>query len=321
MARIVNVLRVMNRALLIGAALAASVASPVTAAKLGDPAAPLTIKNWVKGKPVDVTDGKNVYVVEFWATWCGPCRTSIPHLTEVQKKFRDKGVIFVGVSDEDVEKVKPFVEKMGDKMEYTVACDDERKTSQGYMAAYGQNGIPTAFVVGKNGKVLWFGHPMAELEETLEQVLEGKYDLAAAAKRDAARAMTAEYKALSAEGDPKAKALGRELLKNAGDDVEALQQFAFTIAADARNEHRDFALANEALDKAEAKAGKDNPGLLGTRAIALFESGKQEDGLALAKKAVRLAKDDRERSTYERFVSVMESRMKAGAKGSSKKSE
>ena len=55
-------------------------------ASLGDPAAPLTIKDWVKGKPANVRDGKAVYVVEFWATWCGPCRVSIPHLTELQKR-------------------------------------------------------------------------------------------------------------------------------------------------------------------------------------------------------------------------------------------
>ena len=135
--------------------------------KLGDPAAALSIKDWVKGKAVDVKDGKNIYVVEFWATWCGPCKVSIPHLTELQKKLKDKRVVFVGVSDEPVAKVKPFVDKMADKMDYIVACDDDRQSNDGYMVAYGQNGIPTAFIVGKEGKVLWFGHPMAGLEEML----------------------------------------------------------------------------------------------------------------------------------------------------------
>jgi thiol-disulfide isomerase/thioredoxin len=71
--------------------------------------------------------GKQTYVVEFWATWCGPCRVSIPHLTELQKKFKTQGVTFIGVSDETEDKVKPFVDKMGDKMDYTVAVDDERR--------------------------------------------------------------------------------------------------------------------------------------------------------------------------------------------------
>src|SRR5688572_28676628 len=73
------------------------VGAPVRANR-GDPAAPLKIKEWVKGGPLDVHDGKNVYVVEFWATWCPPCRTSIPHLAELQKRFKNRGVVIVGIS-------------------------------------------------------------------------------------------------------------------------------------------------------------------------------------------------------------------------------
>ena len=119
------------------------------AAELGQPAAPLKIKEWIKGKPVDLASakGNQVLVVEFWATWCGPCRTSIPHLTELQKKFKDVG--FIGVSDEDAPTVKKFVNKMGDQMDYTVAIDDDRQTSKGYMEAFDQNGIPHAFIVDR----------------------------------------------------------------------------------------------------------------------------------------------------------------------------
>jgi len=60
-------------------------------AKLGDKAASLDGLTYVKGEPVTFKEGK-VYVVEFWATWCGPCKTSIPHLTEIQKKYKDKNV-------------------------------------------------------------------------------------------------------------------------------------------------------------------------------------------------------------------------------------
>lgn len=158
----------------------------LAAAKLGDPAAPLKIAEWVKGKPVDLAagKGKRIFVIEFWATWCPPCRESIPHLTELQKQFGKRGVVFVGVSNEDPKVVRPFVKKMGDRMDYRVAVDQNDQTSKAYMEAYGQNGIPTAFVVDQAGNVVWVGHPMGDLARTLEAILAGKYDLKVAALRD-----------------------------------------------------------------------------------------------------------------------------------------
>ncbi len=111
------------------------------------------------------------------STWWGPCRTSIPRLTELQKK--NSNVAFIGVSafERDQSKVKPFVEEMGDKMAYRVAVDDvgdKQKGSEGAMAktwmtAAGQNGIPTAFIINKEGKIAWIGHPMS-MDEPLEKI-------------------------------------------------------------------------------------------------------------------------------------------------------
>ena len=127
----------------------------------------MAVAHWVKGEPVDVSSG--VHVVEFWATWCPPCRTSIPHLTELQEKFKDRGVNIIGVSNEELATVESFVKKMGDKMAYTVAID-AGATSKGYMGKYGVGGIPHAFVV-KDGAVVWHGHPMAELEGAIDDAL------------------------------------------------------------------------------------------------------------------------------------------------------
>jgi len=133
----------------------------------GEPAAALAVAHWVKGESVDVSSG--VHVVEFWATWCPPCRTSIPHLTALQEKFKDRGVNIIGVSDEELATVEAFVNKMGDKMAYTVAID-AGATSKGYMGKYGVGGIPHAFVV-KDGEIVWHGHPMAKLEAAIEDAL------------------------------------------------------------------------------------------------------------------------------------------------------
>jgi thiol-disulfide isomerase/thioredoxin len=289
-------------------------AQPVWAAQAGDPAAPLAIKEWVKGQAIDVKDGKRVYVVEFWATWCPPCRQSIPHLTELQKTFKDKDVVIVGVSGETVETVRPFVEKMGDKMNYTVACDDGNKTSRGYMEAFGQDGIPYAFVVGKNGNILWHGHPLDGLDQALEQIVAGKYDLDTVKKRDAARSRMEAYQKASSAGEPQAKELGQQLLADAGADVDALCQLAFAIVANSSNPNRDFKLANEALDKAEKTTGLKDHRVLGVRAISLFESGKMDEGIALAKEALELSKTDQDKQRYQGFLKVMENRKNAKPK-------
>jgi thiol-disulfide isomerase/thioredoxin len=133
----------------------------------GEPAAALAVAHWVKGEPVDVSSG--VHVVEFWATWCPPCLTSIPHLTELQEKFKDRGVNIIGVSKEKLDTVEPFVKKMGDKMAYTVAIDGG-VISKDYMEKYNIGGIPHAFVV-KDGEVAWHGHPMTGLDDAIEDAL------------------------------------------------------------------------------------------------------------------------------------------------------
>ena len=192
---------------------AALAAYPTFAAELGQPAAPLKITDWVKGKPVDLAaaKGKQVVVVEFWATWCGPCRTSIPHLTEMQKKFKD--VVFIGVSDEEVATVKKFVNKMGGEMDYTVAVDDNRQTSKGYMEAFEQNGIPHSFIVDLEGRIVWHGHPMDGLEEAVAEVVAGKFDLSKAKKRAGAEDLMREFYEAAMEGTDEAKItkLGKEL--------------------------------------------------------------------------------------------------------------
>src|SRR5688500_14906487 len=140
-------------ALLAAAAVAAAQGETL---KVGSPAPSLKVAKWVKGRPVEKFEPGKVYVVEFWATWCGPCKTSIPHLTELAKKYKDKAT-FTGVSvfeepepenEEYIGKVEKFVTEWGDKMDYNVAVDGKDGwMGANWMRAAGQNGIPTAFVV------------------------------------------------------------------------------------------------------------------------------------------------------------------------------
>lgn len=67
-----------------------------TTLKVGDPAPPVKVFKWVKGNPVESFEKDKVYVMEFWATWCGPCKAAMPHLSEMARKYAGK-VTFTGV--------------------------------------------------------------------------------------------------------------------------------------------------------------------------------------------------------------------------------
>jgi thiol-disulfide isomerase/thioredoxin len=195
--------------------------SPVlSAASLGDAAAPLEIAEWIKGDAVDLAavKGKKVVVVEFWATWCGPCKVSIPHLTEMQKKYESRGVVIIGVSDEESSKVKPFVNEQGGQMNYTVAIDRNRGTSAAYMEKYGQNGIPHAFVIDKEGRIAWHGHPMSGLERVLDQLASNTFDLGLEKKRESAAQKLQEYFEMAMRGE------SDEKLDTAGIQIAALDK-------------------------------------------------------------------------------------------------
>ena len=283
------------------------------AAKVGDPAAPLAIKLWIKDSPVDVRDGKHIYVLEFWAAANPASRASIFNLSKLQKKYEDKDVIVLGISDEPTNTVLNYVKMVDNQIQYSIAVDDEDKTTSSYMGAYGQNRFPYAFIVGKDGKVLWHG-PLAGLDQALDEITAGRFDLQKIMKLDAARAEVDEYLTLARAGNPKAGELGRKLLAARTNDVAQLCSFAFRIATDRQNTNRDLALAGEALDRAEKLAPAKTTQMVLTRGVVLFESGKPAEGLALAKQALDLAKSENEKAFVNTNLRVMEQRKNAEEK-------
>src|SRR5438552_14178284 len=117
-----------------------------TTLKVGDPAPKLQTGKWVQGDPVKEFQQGKAYMVEFWATWCGPCRVSIPHLNELHIKFKDQGLVVIGqdILEHDPDAAVPFVKKMGGQMTYRVALDTEQgEMAKTWMDAAGEEGIPT----------------------------------------------------------------------------------------------------------------------------------------------------------------------------------
>ncbi|MCC6676235.1 MAG: redoxin domain-containing protein [Phycisphaerales bacterium] len=151
--------------------------------RLGDEAPPLRIAKWVKGGPIDKFETGKVYAIEFWTTWCTPCHETFPLLNQIRQKHPEVEVIGISFTDakgESIDKVIPFVEQAGDKMGFSVAFDDDRRTILAYMDASGYKDIPAAYVINQNGRVVWMGHPLDKMSEAIDQIVAGEYDLNAA---------------------------------------------------------------------------------------------------------------------------------------------
>lgn len=146
---------------------------------VGDVAPPLKVTKWLQGEEVKAFAKDKVYVVEFWATWCGPCIAAMPHLNDLQAEYKAQGLEVIGLTSKDPNNsqkaVEEFVAKNGKKYSYRFAYCDDRDTDKAYMEAAGQDGIPCSFVVGKDGKIAYIGHPM-ELDDVLPLILAGKWE-------------------------------------------------------------------------------------------------------------------------------------------------
>ncbi|MHC1779395.1 MAG: thioredoxin domain-containing protein [Bacteroidales bacterium] len=176
--------------------------------------------SWLKGTPVTSFDGDMLYVVEFWATWCGPCKSAMPHLSELAKRYEGK-VVFIGVDvwekgfqtksyDSFTPMLKEFVEGMGNKMAYNVAMDNnDLYMAKNWMEASGQQGIPASFII-KGGQIVWIGHPHV-IEKTIDELLAGTYNMTAFAEK-----FNAERKRSMEQTEPLIK-----LMKSVEESVKA----------------------------------------------------------------------------------------------------
>lgn len=210
--------------------------------KVGSVAPALTPKQWLQGEPVTGWDKDKTYVVEFWATWCGPCVGAIPHVNALHSKFKDKGLVVIGVDvqEDDIKIPTAFLKKQGDAMAYRVAFDGQsRRVDKQWLGAAHAGWIPHTFVV-HDGKIIWQGYPTDLKDSTVELILAGKFDAAQAHKelflrdnKNLAEPMTREEEAARFDRSTVAmiKVLKLEEAKRFDEALAVLEEFERTPGA------------------------------------------------------------------------------------------
>jgi thiol-disulfide isomerase/thioredoxin len=311
--------------------------------KVGDLAPPLKIKEWVRGEAVNLTKdaAKKIHMVEFWATWCPPCKASVPLLTQFQKKHA-KDLVIIGVTDPDPYRnspteIKQFVKEQGTNMVYTIALDDNGATSKAYLPSDAV-GIPYAYLVGRDGRVVWEGSPLdPALETVIPEVIAGTFDVAKAkAAANVEQAVgklfqTAEQAYQMGRMDDVWK-LMLDILKADPANEQAMQLLTGLYASEPKKaeEFKTAVRGHIAKNKSNAKAmhllaitlcGNDDyasrtPDLALEAAKAAYEASKQDWAIEIYAKAFyQIGNLDRAISLQQEAVSAATDGDRAGVQG------
>ncbi|RYG36589.1 TlpA family protein disulfide reductase [bacterium] len=137
---------------------------------VGSEAPDFTVEKIAGVGDISLSDFKGkVVVVDFWATWCGPCREAMPGIDQLVKKYKDQGVVSMAVSDESKEAISDFARQSGFGLTF---YRDPFKLAN---TKYEISKIPATFVIGRDGKVVYAGNPPQpdELALAIETAVKG----------------------------------------------------------------------------------------------------------------------------------------------------
>ena len=194
--------------------------------------------------------------------------------------------------------MKQFVTEQGESMEYTVAYESAGDVSKAYSKAFGESGIPHAFIVDQSGKIVWVGHPMG-MDGVLKDIVEGSYDpVAYAEKKKKEKQLYANlrkwqgdyFAKIGSDNNDETRKLADQIIENGSSST--LNGFAWKILTEVKKENRDLPAALKAAEKSSELAGGKNPAVLDTYGLALFKNGKVAEAIAQQTKAIELSASD-----------------------------
>jgi thiol-disulfide isomerase/thioredoxin len=274
---------------------------------VGSAAPPFEVEAWLHGEPVKLFAPGKVYVVEFWATWCGPCLANVPRLSEIARTYPGLVEVVAATSPDrwgnSLDAVKKFIAEKGDRIAYHVAWlpgfaglgGDVGIHRNPWFRQAGLESLPTAFVVDGRGRIAFIGDPLT-LDEPLRLILAGDWDLAAASRRweDGRRAeeKRLELEKLLASGDvAAARTLAFRLVRvENGEDPRLLSLVASAIAGSpVKSDRRLLEIAFEAAARSVALTRRKAPGMLDVMARVEFLRGDVAGAVESEEAAIALS--------------------------------
>lgn len=192
----------------------------------GQLAPPINVTDWVLNVPEDKNFSGKFVVLEFWATWCGPCIAAIPHLNELQEKFQRDDLYFVSITDESLPKINRFLDRLD--FNSIVVSDQSKQTH----IAFGDGktkleAYPMTVLIDPEGIIRWVGEPKQLTSEVMKKFLSRKLAATHLMKKDDAVVIMGEEVANVADGPTESSFL--ELYRN--DDLAYLLEIKRVPAA------------------------------------------------------------------------------------------
>lgn len=299
-------------------------AGALNAAAVGSPAPEFGGKQFLNlpatmSSPVTLASLRGrVVVIDFWATWCGPCVASIPHLIDLHNKYADQGLVIIGHTDGSSTDLEAFIKAKN--MPYLISVGADIGD------AYGVSGIPHVFVIDPDGKVAWEGHPASMQESVITTALKNVRLSASPAPRFAKPA-SAEKVARAEQGIATGKVgAGVKVLEKLAEDKDAGTAASAKASLDAitawktkvdgeitkQREAGDvYAAAELAASVAISYAGHDEAKVYQSQATEL----KKDPGYAAGKEYQKLTAIPTEARKDPRFAKMVDGFLKKYATG------
>lgn len=260
---------------------------------IGSKAPPLSVDGWLKG-PESVISPGTILIVETWATWCKPCVDAMPHLSALAKRHKNDGlsVVAINVESDNLNEVRAFVRDHDSDMAYPVGYDAKGRMQADWIERAGMAGLPASFIVGRDGKIAWAGHPEV-LGSVVPRVLSGDWDLDEQRTLALQQRLTVPYAqtavALLAEDSAKAYELIEVLMQSVlATESEFLQGLAYHIFAAPGVLERDLEVAYAAASIAGDLEDWNRSELVELMSKIREAQGRRAEAIALQRYAAKI---------------------------------